>query len=188
MKFFKTVIALSVLAASTSALSLDNNRKGFQIGIGAGAGKLVSQRSDEGVLEQPNYVDQFGVNTTFRLGGGISEHFSLFYINNVGWSADEYGINTAAVGGMAAQLFLTDSAPSLYVIGGGGLGSFSRSTAYTSASYAGLGFMAGVGYEIIDHVQIEAMWNQTGNNINLENYDLTMNSSSFGITLNYVWY
>ena len=187
----KWFLVICALMTSQVVSAFDNNRKGFIIGIGAG---LQTVDTDFNYLGSNIGSDsESGLATSFKIGGGITNQFALYYVRNASWFSAPYfdGFATSditySIGilGLEAVYFLSPSSSSAYLLGAIGIGDISAPFEEDIESDTGDAFMFGGGYEISEHVQVEATLLSTdidgGSGINLE-------SSSFQLTVNYVWY
>jgi hypothetical protein len=174
---FVTVILVSILLISaTSAFALDGTRKGFILSFGIGPG-MTSLTSEYG-SQTSDRENKFAVATDFKIGGGISEQFTIYYINRVSWLSFETEICTYdfftgtiscvkgdnitiahAIGLVGASYYFQPEAPSPYVLGSVGISTWSAPFEENSETWTGLGLSGGFGYEFAAHWALEATLN-----------------------------
>ena len=87
-KFVGCVAAAALLLAPTTADALDENRQGFLIGFGVGSG--LTRFSQDLSLAGFNYPsagteNKFVVATDFKIGWGITDRLTVYYINQITW-------------------------------------------------------------------------------------------------------
>ncbi len=187
MKIFKPVTFAAILFTATPAIAFDDNRQGFILGLGAGFHSI----DIDFIYDGSNIGSQSksGLATSFKIGGGITDQFALYYVRNASWyNASSFdGDITYAIGlsGLGASYFLAPTAPSAYFLAALGIGDISAPLEGTVD--IGSAFMFGGGYEFSSHIMAEATIITT----NTESADdnlLNSKSSSFQFTINYLFY
>lgn len=128
----------------SSLQAFNGNRKGFILGLGAGV-----QTVDLETGKNPSYG---GLATAFKVGGGITDQFLLFYSNDVAWFDNGYDNYYTGVTGLGFQYYFQKE-NSLYL--SGSLGFASLSDADRTFQYLGTGGTLGLGYEFKKHVSVE---------------------------------
>lgn len=182
MRYLSAVL-ISVLVLGASIFAFDDNRKGFMVGVGGGYQSLsIGSFSDAGIA------------TSFKIGGGITEKFSLYYVNNVSFYSDSvYGISGsslvllddstlagAGVSGIGATYYFSDAPRSPYILGALGLSAI-RYFEYSGLDEVGTGFMIGGGYAW-NHVHVELTY------LSATGFDNFADTSSVQFTVNYLWF
>lgn len=154
------IVGLLVVALAPGARAFDGNRKGFVLGGGVGGGTARLEQELSGALSGtlPS-VTEGTLVTDFRIGGGLNEHWMLYYDNQVWWGRTEFtsgkkgfGLGIGLVG---VSYYLTADAPSWYFVGTVGVSSFGSSDDYTAQT--GLGVSGGAGFEFARHWSVEAV-------------------------------
>lgn len=178
-KFLKLALGSLVCSTllATSAQAFDEKREGFILGLGAGLSSVASS----GDLDDTSV----GFATSFKIGYGFNEQFSLYYVRNASWFGydDDPDEDTYASGisGVGASYYISPNDPA-YVMAAVGFGDFSNVT--ENAGETGSAFMLGGGYEIYPHVHLEGTYLVA--DIEEDGVDLT--TSAFQLTINYLWY
>jgi hypothetical protein len=177
-KFF---LALCILIFTQSANAFDNNRKGFLLGLGVGNNYTFIE-DERGV----NADDLSGFTASFKIGGGINNHFSMYLTRNVSVFNNANNSYQIALNGLGLSYFLSPSASSGYFMGA--IGNAQRqSFDDTFSDYSGSGFMIGGGYEFIKHLQLEGAILST--DLKHDNFNsFILKTTTYQLTINYVWY
>jgi hypothetical protein len=187
----KTVCVLALVAillGVSVSHAFDGNRRGFILGGGIGAGLTsFSQEVDSPIFGklETDRENKFALVTDFRLGGGFTEKFMLYYANKVAW----FGMDSAAgksvtiahgIGLVGASYYFNVAAPSMYLVGSIGLSSWSAPFESDSESWSGFGITGGVGYEFATHWSVEGTlnWGNPGKG------EFTTNAFSVLVTVN----
>lgn len=187
----KILTIVSLVIAPLSAFAFDSSRKGFFVGVGGGLHN-TSFDSDAMLAGQENSGSDTGLATSFKIGGGVTDQFALYYVRYAVWfkstTADQSESFTATTGlaGIGASYFFSKSAPSTYLIGAVGFGDFAAPFEPSIDPGAGSALAIGGGYEFSSHSMLEATL------LSVETEDSTdLPTSSFQsiqITYNYMWY
>jgi len=117
-------VLIFYVMSSHAALALDDSRKGFSIGVGAGIHTVsVDNTADDFgfSLNSSSSISEFGIATSFKIGGGITEQFSLYYVRSASWY-DDTSVFTTGLAGIGAAYYLSPTAPSIYFHGAVGIG------------------------------------------------------------------
>lgn len=193
-KLLFLLVLFVVISLSHSAFALDGNRKGFIIGIGAGASYVDMD------FESPYTSEsKIGLATSLKIGGGITDQFALYYVRNASWFSyqikAEQVINgqtyraegdketfITGISGIGATYYLKTEAPSGYILGGIGIGDVATPFADDSDSESGSAFMIGGGYEFSPHVHVE------GTILMTDIDDAHLKTNAIQVTINYLWY
>ena len=134
-----SIAALFVLGSFSEAMALDGwrDRKGMLYGAHVGAGSAQS--------DQEGAESRFGFNAGARVGAGVNTKLTLDASFNYR-SDDKDGVETSGLSFMVSgNYFIVDG---LYARLGGGLVTFSASTAKDTDDETGLGIGLGLGYEV----------------------------------------
>ncbi len=180
MKKIVSTSMLAVMIATTSLQAFDEQKEGFIVSVGAGISSIKSE-IEEGSLSADE--TSFGLATSFKIGYGITNQFSLYYLNDVSWykydaSDDTY---TSSITGVGASYYIEEFSP-YYVMAAVGIGSFVNFS--ESDGDMGSAFVIGGGYEVSPHIQLEATYLRT----NIDDDGVEFNSGAFRLTANYMWY
>jgi len=186
MKKILISMAVSSLLVLSSAQAFDEKREGFIVGLGAGYSFVNNDvKSNTNTKFNVSSKNAHALATSFKIGYGFNEQFSLYYLNNVSWfgfdadkADDTY---TAGMSAIAASYYLDPCSP-WYITGGIGLGSYGNFTEKESLS--GAGIMLGAGYEIAPHIQVEG--NLMSVAVDKDGSDFSAVSAN--LTVNYLWY
>jgi len=195
MRIQKIVLIATILlvVSTTEAFAFDDKRKGFLLGLGAGLQTIDENFKQNGsnILSQ----SKNGLATSFKIGGGITDQFALYYVRNASWfsapfqngSTTEDVVYTIGLSGVGASYFLSPSVPSGYFLGAFGLGDKFAPLERNVKPDTGSAWMFGGGYEFKNHVMVEATWLSA--NINSSgNSQLSLEASSLQLAINYVFY
>ena len=168
----------------SSAEAFDGDRKGFILGLGAG----VSAISTEVTVDNDGYHDDssdssVGFSTSLKIGYGFTDQFAVYYLRDAAWFGYDHNDDNfiAGISGVGATYYIEPNSPA-YVMAGIGFGDFANFT--EGEGEVGSAFVLGGGYEVYPHVQAEASYLVT----NIDESGLDFSSSTFHLTLNYLWY
>jgi len=193
MSFLKSVALAVILLSATPALAFDDNREGFILGLGAGLHSIKNDYS----LNGSSYLTESksGLATSFKMGGGITNQFALYFVRNSSWFSTPVtnGATTkdahAMVGmsGIGATYYFAPAAPSGYMLAAIGGSDYAFPFESNITTKTGGAFMLGGGYEFDKHVMFEVTLLGTsvadpGNSYN------KVQSSALQFTLNYMFY
>ena len=169
---FRRLMVLAVIATillvTTVAQAFDGNRKGFIIGFGVGPGYTSFTQTVKNVTtgfdETSDTENSFSFATDFKIGGGITDQFLLYYVNRVTWFGMENALNenvtiANGVGGVGVSYYLETTAPAFYFLGSIGLSTWMTPFEDESSNWVGFGVSGGVGYEFAAHWGVEATVN-----------------------------
>jgi len=193
MHIIRFLITAYLLVLSQQSFAFDDDRKGFMIGVGLGFQKTSIDTSNSNASSN----SEAGLATSFRIGGGITEQFSLYYIRSASWFNAPYteGSNTSDIyyvsglSGLGASYYFQSSTPSAYLTGALGIGDFAApfEEDIDSDTDTGSAFMIGGGYEIDQHIQLEVTFLRTS--IDSKTFNASdFKTSSLQFTINYLWY
>jgi hypothetical protein len=148
----RTLFAIACLLSFTSstAAAFDDERKGFLMGGGIGAGiqgSVVETYGHERLVEG-------ALATSIRIGWGLNSKTEVYLYNGGTTGVAFYQVPmpyTSSITVAALRRYLHES-PSFYVCAGAGVGSWSI-MAFTIGE--GPGALAGVGYEYRKHWSVE---------------------------------
>lgn len=186
--FLFLLVLFIIISSSSVVFALDGNRKGFIIGIGAGASCVNMD------FESPIKSEfKTGLATSLKIGGGISNQFVLYYVRNASWIS--YQIETEAysykgqkeifvtgISGLGVTYYFSPESPSWYFLGAIGIGDVATPFADDSGSESGSAFMAGGGYEFSPHAHVE------GTILMADIDDVGLKTNAFQMSVNYLWY
>ena len=193
MSKVKYFLVFCILIMSQAANAFDDNRDGFVIGLGAGFHTIDIDFNYSG--SNIGSDSESGLATSFKIGWGITNQFLLYYVRNASWYSAPYydGFTTSditytvGIGGVGATYYLSPSAPSGYLLGAIGVGDISAPFESDVESDTGSALMFGGGYEVSEHIHLEATLLTTDID---SAYDsrLNLKTSSIQFTVNYLWY
>ena len=138
----------------------------------------------------PERQNSVAVATDFRIGGGITKQFTLYYVNRLAWFkvSDDVWIKefTTAfgVGLIGLSYYFKTEAPSGYILGSVGTSSWQFPFDEGTGSAGGFGLSGGFGYEFTKYWAFEATlnWGQP------EDDPLTIKGLAFLVTIGGTWY
>ncbi len=181
-----TAVAATLFSANTFAF--DDNRQGFFFSVGAGL-QTVNVETDVSIGATSS-DSSGGIATSFKIGGGISNQFSMYYIRNASWfrAEDSFGdTNTflAGISGLGGTYYLQPTSPSAYLMAAIGFGDYSAPFEDGADADVGSAYMLGAGYEFSTHKSVEA----SALFVDAERSDFEDSTArSFQVTFNYTWY
>jgi hypothetical protein len=162
------LVATGIIAAASSAFALDGNRKGFILGFSLGGSFTSYTIKDDYDNWESDRENEIGLATDFRIGGGLTEQFTLYYENRVSWfplggtlpNTDSF-TGAFAVGLVGASYYFKTDAPSGYLLGS--IGTSVLMTPFQDDSdletATAFGLSGGVGYEFKRHWAVEGTLN-----------------------------
>jgi hypothetical protein len=198
---FRTVcgllLATATFAHASAVQAFDGHRKGFVIGIGVGPG--LTSYTQELKAELTSFSETIAdesktaVVTDFKLGGGVSDQFLLYYENRVSWFGTKDAAGTDflvahAIGLLGASLYLRPASPSPYVLMSVGTSAWVTIVESQTNSAVGPGMSAGVGYEFKRGWAAEATVNWGRPKDTTGGMDLTTTAVSGMLTVGYTGY
>ena len=180
------IVACFVVGLISDASAFDGHRKGFILGLGLGPSLTPVDGDNKIVL----------VNTSFKIGVGLSEQFQLYWSSKGAWyktdiyfewPKSESVTELFGVAGLGMSYYLQPTKPSLYITSSIGYSALSLpfDTEHSIDPEMGLGLSMGIGYEFSAHYSIEC---------NLANGSISSDSGwsyprwSFQVTLNALAY
>ncbi len=193
MKIFKSISFVAILFSAMPSHAFDNNRQGFIFGLGAGFHSIDIDFIYDGTNVRSQ--SESGLATSFKMGGGITDRFALYYVRNASWFSAPYfdgyttkdATYTIGLSGIGASYFLSPSKPSGYFMAALGIGDITAPFESNAKSDTGSAIMFGVGYEFSRHLMVGETLLLT----NIESADdslLSMKTSSLQLTINYLFY
>jgi hypothetical protein len=91
----KFIVVTFILMISQVANAFDDDRQGFVFGLGVGFHSIDLDFNFNG--SKTGSGSESGLSTSFKIGGGITSQFSLFYVRNASWySAPYFNGNTTS--------------------------------------------------------------------------------------------
>jgi len=175
-KLFALLFCL--LITSQQAFALDGTRKGFSISVGGGF-HSIEVDSQESFFTTTEPLSESGIATSLKIGGGVNQNLSLYYIRNASWFDNEY-VYVAGMSGIGATYHVRPTAPSLYFLASVGIADYAAPFTENIDVTTGTGYMFGLGYEFKPHWMIEGTYF-------ISEYD-DGDVTSPQLTLNYMWY
>ena len=193
MNKLKSVALAACLFAATPAFAFDDNRQGFILGLGIGLHSINSDFVVNGA--KVGSQSEGGIATSFKIGGGVTDQFALYYVRNASWYSAPYSDGsvtreiayTIGLSGLGASYFLEPAAPSGYFLAAVGVGDISAPFESNIQADPGGAFMLGGGYEFSKNLMFEATLQATS----IQSSGIppvTRKSSSLQFTINYLFY
>lgn len=193
MKFVKSLTVAAIFLSANPAFAFDDNREGFILGLGAGLHTIKNDYS----LNGNSYLTESksGLATSFKMGGGITNQFALYFVRNSSWFSTPVTNGTttkdahAVVGisGIGATYYFEPAAPSGYMLAALGGSDYAFPFESSITTKKGGAFMLGGGYEFDKHVMFEVTLLATSVADPDNSYD-KIQSSALQFTLNYMFY
>lgn len=185
-------VCLMLIGLAGPAVALDGTRKGFILGGGLGFGSskwTIDASQLFGGSEESK--TKSGLSTDFKIGGGITEQFLLYWHNRVNWTSQSAvggGDITVVFGnsGLGAAYYFTPAAPAGYLMGQVGFMSIAAPFESNTSSDSGAGFLVGGGYEFSPHWSVEGFFGYGSPDTGIGSVDQSVRS--FGVSFNGLWY
>ena len=171
--------------------AFDDKREGLLIGLGLGLGSQGMELSDGTNSVSEEYST---IATSFKIGYGFSENFTLYYASYVNWYDLEFYSNNggtfnesmvSGVAGVGATYFFSEN-DSFYVSGVIGLGTMAA-VDYRWYEIGKGGFIS-LGYEWKNRFSIEAVLQMQTELTSDINSNLKLKTLSQQLILQYSWY
>ena len=166
---------IATLLLMTNANAFDDNKEGFILGLGVGASSVKTTYTGGSSRDT-------GFSTSIKLGYGINEQL-IAYIDAAGdlYKYNDKGdrVNTAMTG-IGLDYYINQNSP-FYVTGMVGFASVNKLK--KAKDQTGYGFLVGAGYEITDHITLQADYMK----INTDD-KLNADTDAIRFTVNYTWY
>ena len=158
-------MATVLLIGAQAANAFDGNRKGFMFGFGVGPSVTSFTQTVTGTTMFDGTSDRenkFGLGTSFRIGGGLSDQFMLYYANNLACFGIEnvLGDNVTianGVGLVGVSYYFEPTTPSMYLLGVIGVSTWDAIFEEDSNASVGFGIGGGLGWEFSPHWSLEAL-------------------------------
>ncbi len=187
MKLRAIALSLALAAAATSAHA-GADRQGFIIGLGIGYG-------NQGI-DNDNFEDSYnGVATSFMIGGGISNQFTLYYLNdgqfftvdNATQPENDGDLWAAGLTGIGGTYYFSPTSPSAYIGVGVGVTSLFDISDSNVSSYMGTGFAFAAGFEFARHLNVELSLLR-GSAENEDDSSDTVDLAATRVLFKWIWY
>lgn len=154
--FLITVVSLLL---SADALAFDGNRKGLLLGVGLGLHGGSAEDYESGFATSSG--GSGGLATSLKVGIGLTNHFSLYYVRNASWFRLQFGFNDpfiylAGISGIGASLYFNNAARSPYILAAVGRGDYGAPFETSPIMRETTSYMVGVGYEFSKRQMLEA--------------------------------
>lgn len=193
IKTLKYVLVFMGLVLSQAVSAFDNNRQGFILGLGIGLHNIDVDFKSSGF--QTVSESESGIATSFKIGGGITDQFALYYVRNASWYSTTVtdGFTTmdvtytVGISGLGATYYFAPTAPSGYILGAFGIADGAAPFESNVEEYDGNAYMIGGGYEVSKGLHLEATYLVTDQE-NSDFSQIKLESSSIQFTVNYLWY
>lgn len=184
-----------LLIALGQASGFDGNRKGFVLGVGAGAAIVNSQQQlNYGGMEAKGPSENRGAFlTNFELGYAPNNRLMLLYSNTVAWFRilnvyDERVTIASGINGLGADYYLRPGSPSLFIGMTIGLAAWTAPFEEDARGLSSFGAQLRAGIEPAKHLKVmfSLMYGKpTDKEGNLK---LQTESVIFGVSLNWLGY
>jgi outer membrane protein W len=166
---------LTVLLLGTTANAFDDNKEGFILGLGIGASSIKTTYTGGDSRDA-------GFATSLKLGYGFNSQ-TIMYLGAIGdvykYEGEDKSVNTA-LSGIGLDYYIDKNSP-FYVTGMVGFASVD--SLKKSKDQTGYGFLVGIGYEISEHITLQADYMK----INTDD-KLNADTDALRFTVNYTWY
>ena len=154
-----TLIAIVALLSALDVFAFDGNRKGFQLGVGVGVHGGSVEDYEAGFASSSGADG--GLATSFKVGFGFSNRFSLYYVRNASWFRMQAGVNDpfyylAGISGVGASFYVNGTARSPYLLIAAGRGDYGAPFEGNRVMRETSSFMVGAGYEFSRRHMLEA--------------------------------
>ena len=165
----------ATLLLMTNANAFDDNKEGFMLGLGAGVSSVKTTYTGGNSRD-------VAFSTSFKLGYGINKQLAAYIAsrsNGYKYNNEGKAVNAGMLG-IGVDYYIDETSP-FYVtgmIGPGGVADLKKSD-----DQNGYGFLVGVGYEISDHVTLQADYMKINTNDKLN-----ADTDTLSFTVNYTWY
>ena len=173
-------ISLFLLAslALSAGLSADDQKRGFIVGVGLGAGHVgyTSYWSWETWKSRA-----YAIAGNFKIGYAPSNSLELFVMSDGMFYRREGAKDALVIVGAGLAKYLGQAGTGPYVTGGIGMSVLSRSS-WDGSLETGFGFIAGLGYELVKHLSIQ------GDCFLASLFRGRERASGLRLTLNYLFY
>lgn len=187
-RMFSLILLASILLTIGEAQAFDGSRRGFILGLGAGWGEARQALSVTlGDMEFDASSDHSGIATDFRIGGGVSDQWLLYWTSQQVFFDSGGGAMAQGIGAVGATWYSRAEAPALLLEGGVGLGGVADLDG--GGTDTGFGIMLGAGYEFARHWQLEATWSHTeAGSVGLGEFGADASLSTVRVTLCWMGY
>ena len=166
---------IATLLLVTNASAFDGNKEGFMLGIGAGVSSVKTTYTG-GNSRDTSFA------TSLKLGYGFNEQLAVYLASESGvykYNGKGETADTSLIG-IGLDYYIDQNSP-FYVTGMVGLGSVNKLK--KAKVQTGYGFLIGAGYEISDHITLQADYMK----INTDD-KLNADTDSIRFTARYTWY
>lgn len=187
----KIVLIISILSVMTLN-AFDGFREGFILGVGAG---FSSQDNSYKYQGSQFASDQFsGFATSFKLGYGFNEHFTLYYARYANWYDalaynGSYVETVKVISGISAigGTYFFNEKDSFFITGAIGVADFGTLESTYATDY-GTGGLISIGYEWENGFALEGVL-RLNTEIEATGYpSLTTDTTSSQFLFSYNWY
>lgn len=178
------IVSLILLLGSASAQAFNDQREAFLVGLGIGYHGTELDFSGMGSTSD----EVAGLATSVRLGFGLSNRFTLYYLSEGSWYKRAGDTWSLGLNGIGAAWYFSPRVRSTYVHAGYGYsyGSLPDQRGSDSRKF-GNGYLLGAGYEFMPHLNLEASFLRT-NLRDAANSPFPARTGSWRLMLNYLFY
>ena len=167
---------IATLLLMTNANAFDDNKEGFMLGLGVGASSVKTTYTGGNSRDT-------GFATSIKLGYGINEQLATYFASESSiykYNDKDDTVDTSLIG-IGLDYYINQNSP-FYVTGMVGIGSVDK-LRNTNKVQTGYGFLVGAGYEISDHMTLQADYIKINTNDKLN-----ADTDAIRFTVNYTWY
>lgn len=181
------ILSFTLMLLISQAYGFNNKKEGFILGVGGGYHHTGINQEN---ISNKNFK---GFASSVRAGVGITDKVLAYYIREASWFRVENltqskDIYISGISGIGVSYYIQNNKFNypIYIIGALGLSDLANVSVISSIPDTGFGYLVGLGYEIKNHVSIEAKMMSTDIDVEFTNNDIK--TKSFYVTLNYLWY
>lgn len=178
-KIILSTVCAGLLSVSAMADTFDGSRQGFMLGLGIGVTSVSTEIDFNGGIHADERAS--GLATSFKIGYGFNEQFSLYYTNQVDWYTFDGSSTSVGLTGIGANFYI-DSNALFYgtaMLGFGVISEINNNDASTGSA-----FEVGVGYDVAPHMSVEASYLH----VNIDENYADINTDSLRVKFLYTWY
>lgn len=176
------IVGFLLLVLSTSAShAFNDERHAFIAGLGIGyhATELDNGNGSDSSVD--------GLATSFRVGFGMGNQFTLYYFSDGNWYSQGGKSWLSGINGIGSAYYFSTNTRTPYVHAGYGYGFGSQPWESGDKGKGGNGYTLGIGYEFMQHLSVEASYLRT-NLKNAQNSIYPTRSSGWRLMLQYLFY
>jgi hypothetical protein len=191
-KIILSTLCAGILAIPVMAEKFDGSRQGLVVGLGLGLASVSTNVEYDypvdykyrkyGELKDRNV----GMTTSFKIGYGFNEEFSIYYTNQIDWYTFDGSSTRVALNGVGVDYYLDGASP---FFGTAMIGFGTIFDAKDNKSSTGAAMAIGVGYDIAPHMSVVTTYMHVSKD---EEYDdgstADIDTDSIQLKFQYTWY